>query len=96
MQMRLSLLQCNTDGYFTNSSEALRLFLSTNLPRKDSFKDLGVVIDEKLIFREHMHDKINKAYAMFGIIKRNFNYFTVSSFVLLYKCMVRSHLDYCS
>jgi len=47
------------------------LFLSTNLPRKDSFKDLGVVIDEKLIFREHMHDKINKAYAMFGIIKRN-------------------------
>ena len=72
------------------------LFLSTNLPRKDSFKDLGVVIDEKLIFREHMHDKINKSYAMLGTIKRNFNYLTISSFVLLYKCMVRSHLDYCS
>ena len=66
------------------------------LDRKDSFKDLGVVIDEKLTFREHMHDKINKAYAMLGIIKRNFNYLTVNSFVLLYKCMVRSHLDYCS
>jgi len=38
-----------------------------------------------------MHDKINKAYAMLGIIKRNFNYLTVNSFVLLYKCMVRSH-----
>ena len=33
----------------------------------------------------HMHDKINKAYAMLGIIKRNFNYLTISSFVLLYK-----------
>jgi len=33
----------------------------------------------------HMHDKINKAYAMLGIIKRNFNYLTISSFVLSYK-----------
>ena len=49
-----------------------------------------------LYFRDHMHDKINKAYAMLGIIKRNFNYLTITSFVLLYKSMVRSHLDYCS
>ena len=54
------------------------------LDRKDSFKDLGVVMDEKLTFRDHMHDKINKAYAMLSIIKRNFNYLTISSFVLLY------------
>ena len=52
---------------------------NTLLERKDSFKDLGVVIDEKLTFRDHMHDKINQAYAMLGIIKRNFNYFTISS-----------------
>jgi len=69
---------------------------NTLLERKDSFKDLGVVIDEKLTFRDHMHDKINTAYAMLGIIKRNFNYLTISSFALLYKSMVRSHLDYCS
>ena len=69
---------------------------NTLLDRKDSFKDLGVVIDEKLTFRDHMHDKINKAYVTLGIIKRNFNYLTISSFVLLYKSMVRSHLDYCS
>ena len=52
------------------------------LDRKDSFKDL--VLDEKLTFRDHMHDKINKAYAMLGIIKRNFNYLTISSFVNYY------------
>jgi len=32
---------------------------NTLLVLKDSFKDLGVVIDEKLTFRDHMHDKIN-------------------------------------
>ena len=33
---------------------------------------------------------------MLGIIKRNFKHLTIQSFTLLYKNMVRSHLDYCS
>ena len=33
---------------------------------------------------------------MLGIIKRNFKYLTVQTFVLIYNSMVRSHLDYCS
>ena len=33
---------------------------------------------------------------MLGIIKRNFKYLTIDSLVLLYKSMVRSHLDYSS
>ena len=69
---------------------------NVSLECKESFKDLDVVIDEKLTFRDHIHDKINMAYAMLGIIKRNFKYLTISSFVLLYKSMVRSHSDYCS
>jgi len=35
----------------------------------DHFNDLVVLFDEKLTFREHMHQKINKAYSMFKIIK---------------------------
>ena len=33
---------------------------------------------------------------MLGIIKRNFKYLTIPTFILLYKNMVRSYLDYCS
>ena len=65
---------------------------NTLLEHKDTFKDLGVILDEKLTFRDHLHEKINKAYAMLGIIKRNFKYLTINSVVLLYKSMVRSHL----
>ena len=39
-----------------------------------------------------MTQKISKAYL--GIIKRNFIYMDESSFVLLYKSMVRPHLEY--
>jgi len=66
------------------------------LDRKESYKDLDVIIDEKLTFRDHIHDKINKAYAILGIINRNFKYLAINSFVLLYKSMVWSYLDYCS
>ena len=66
------------------------------LERGNTMVDLGVTFDEKLSFREHIHAKINKAYMMLGIIKRNFKYLTVRTFVLIYNSMVRSHLDYCS
>jgi len=38
---------------------------------------------------------VHEAYAMLGIIKRNFNYISINTFILLYKSMVRSLLDYC-
>jgi len=38
----------------------------------DSFSDLGVRFDSKLTFSDHINDKINKAYSVLGVIKRNF------------------------
>jgi len=43
-----------------------------SLERVDQMRDLGVLIDERLAFSNHTQDKINKAYAMLGVIKRNF------------------------
>jgi len=60
-----------------------------SLHHKESY--LGVIINEKLTFRDHIHDKINKANAVLGIINRNFKFLTINSFVLLYKSMVLSH-----
>jgi len=64
----------------------------TPLNHEESYKDLGVTLDEKLTFQDHIHDKVHKAYAMLGIIKRNFKYISINSFILFYKGMVRSLL----
>jgi len=64
--------------------------------RQDKIKHLEVWFDERLTFKEHINEKINKAYLMLGVIKRNFRHLHVFTFVLLYKSMVRSHSDYCS
>ena len=64
------------------------------IDKVDKIKDLGIVFDYRLKFEEHIDEKINRAYQMLGIIKRNFIHFTPDNFVVLYKSIVRSHLDY--
>jgi len=48
-----------------------------------------ITFDVKLNFSLH-----NKANSILGIIKRNFRYLSEESFVMLYKALVRSHLEY--
>jgi len=64
------------------------------LEKLNSINDLGVIFDSNLTFKDHMAQKINMAYSIFGIIKRNFIHTDKSSFILLYKSMVRPHLEY--
>ena len=41
-----------------------------------------------------MHEKINKAHMMLGLINHNFKHMSIPTFVPLYKSIIRSHLDY--
>ena len=50
-------------------------------------KDLGVLFDSQLSFKDHIQEKINKAYSIIGIIKRNFIHMNSNTFVLLYKAL---------
>jgi len=43
---------------------------------------------------KHISEKVNKAYMMLRIIKRNFEYISKNCFLMLYKSLVRSHLEY--
>ena len=76
---------------------------------KHHIKDLVVTFDEKLDFGLHVAEKVNKAYSMLWLIKRNLvscrnikDYVTRSdlkdivaeAFVTLYKHLIRSHLEY--
>jgi len=64
------------------------------IPKVDKMKDLSVTFDSRLKFDEHIDIKISKAYQMLGIIKIHFIFLTPDRFVVLYKCLVRSHLEY--
>ena len=59
-----------------------------------NIKDLGVTFDNNLKFDKHINNKINTAYQMLRIVKRNFICLTPDSFAVLYKAVIRSHLEY--
>ena len=46
----------------------------------EQIKDLGILLNERLSFRDHINDKINKALHP-----------TIQPFTMLYKNMERSH-----
>ena len=57
-------------------------------------KDLGVTIDSRLQFDEHVAEKIKKANNMVGLIRRSFSYLDGHLFKKLFTTFVRPHLEY--
>jgi len=97
--LKLNVNKCKVVCYRRNRPTEGNYYMKisdTNLilEELDSFKDLGVIFDNQLSFHQHCYDKINKAYSILGIIRRNFKYLTPEAFIHIYKSMVRSHLEY--
>lgn len=57
-------------------------------------KDIGVVIDSKLTFSDHLAEKINKANSILGLIRRTFVYLDLPILKSLYTALVRPYMEY--
>jgi len=64
------------------------------IQKVDSIKELGILFDTRLNFKDHIQEKINKAHNMIGLLKSNFIHVHCYTFILLYKALVRPHLQY--
>ncbi|XP_076448651.1 uncharacterized protein LOC143285278 [Babylonia areolata] len=57
-------------------------------------KDLGVVVDSQLTFKDHVSQTTSKANKILGVIRRSFDHLTEHTFIQLYKALVRPVLEY--
>ncbi|KAK3089449.1 hypothetical protein FSP39_003702 [Pinctada imbricata] len=57
-------------------------------------KDLGVIVDNELKFQLHISTQVKKANQIVGLIKRSFSYIDEEMFLVLFKSLVRPHLEY--
>jgi hypothetical protein len=57
-------------------------------------RDLGVMLDSRLSFKDHVAHSTAKANKVLGIIRRSFDHLTELTFVQLYKSLVRPLLEY--
>jgi len=100
--MKLNVSKCKVLSLLRNKNKVINYNYGFEIPDQGiallehdhTVKDLGVLIDSDLSFDNHIYDKINVASKMLGIIKRNFIDLDKTSFLLLCKSLVRSHLEY--
>jgi hypothetical protein len=57
-------------------------------------KDLGILIDERLNFHDHISAKIKKANQIVGLIRRSFTYLDKEMMRQLITSLIRPHLEY--
>jgi hypothetical protein len=67
---------------------------TTTLEVVKSEKDIGVTIDQYIAFDKHIQLQVNKANQLVGIIRRTFDHLEYRTFCLLFKALVRPHLEY--
>ena len=65
-----------------------------DIERTEAEKDIGVVIDNKLAFSDHLAEKINKANKIVGLIRRTFVHLEPEIFKILFTALVKPHLEY--
>ena len=99
--MSLYLIKCLTLNISRINGDINEYYIITDkgdeiLKNLESTKDLGVIINNELTFKGHVTDKIKKTDTMLGLIKRNCRYLDEKTFLLLYKSLVRSQLEYAS
>ena len=99
---RKSLLFFHPDKYFTMNVRSkskpqcshIYSISSKTLEVNSELKDLSVLIDDNLKFSHHILEKVNKANQIMGLIRRSFTYMNQHNFILLFKSLVRPHLEY--
>ena len=87
-----------TETVFSKKQSNIQLpaliFNNNILTPSDSHKHLGLILDKKLNFKNHLSEKISKANKGLGVIKRLYKFLPRASLVNIYRAFVRPHLDY--
>ena len=69
-------------------------FNQSEVNRTDSQKHLGVILDEKLNFNQHLKVAIDKTTKGISMLHKLRYHIPRKSLITLYKSFIRSHLDF--
>ena len=69
-------------------------FNSSDVQIADNHKHLGLILDSKLNFKEHIESKVTKCNKIIGLMKKLSLFLSRKSLLTIYKSFVRPNLDY--
>lgn len=71
--MEINCTKCESIYFGSNNSLLTYNFFGNTIPVVDSFKDLGLVVDSDLKFRQHVHSVRTKALKLIGFLFKTFH-----------------------
>ena len=88
----------NKNSHFSNrTNKDSSLFVTFNSSKDEiisSQKHVGLIVDKRVNFNEHLESKINKCYKIIGFLKTLSNKLPRDPLLRILKSFLRSHLDY--
>ena len=101
MQMSLHPDKCKVMHLWKKNSQSEYTLLKSDgtvhpLSTTPLQKDLGVLIDDEVKFSNHIQTQVNKANRAIGALKHSYKFMDKASFLILYKSLIRPHLEYAS
>ena len=70
------------------------VFNNNNVSQVNFQTHLGVILDVKLTFEEHLQNVFNKTNEKIGLLKKLSNLLPRQALITIYKAFIRPHLDY--
>ena len=70
------------------------IFNNNNFSQTYSQKHLGVILDFKLTFEEHLNNVLAKVNKAVSLLRKLRNILPRTTLITIYKAFIRSHLDY--
>ena len=64
--------------------------------QKECFESLGLIIDENLSWKAHIHEISKKVSSGIGALKRVRRFVSMHTAIKIYKGLIEPHFDYCS
>ena len=93
-QLPFNTKKCKTMHFGNTNSKQSYSLNGHILETSSQEKDLGVIVDVDLKFHVHTASVIKKANQLLGVIKRSYKSRDPLTILLLYKSMIRTHLEY--
>ena len=69
-------------------------FNNSEIKLSSNQKHLGLTLDSKILFNEHINDKIHQANKGFGLLRKLQTFLPRNRLLTIYKLFIRSLLDY--
>ena len=70
------------------------IFNGNTVQKSANQKHLGLILDEKLTFNDHITSKLTTVNKLTSTLRKIYHYMPRDSLVTIYKSIIRPHLDY--